>query len=199
MREIRALSAAELREAYEQVMREAFPPQELKPLWAIEKMVERGEYLPCGLFDDGLAVGYMLLWRDENYVLIDYLCVPKQLRSGGIGGELIARVISSMPDETVFIGEVEAPGGDPAENAIRCRRLAFYQRCGARTLEYETGIFGVHYKTIVWARGEIDETEIMRRHAGFYRRNIPARRYADVVQIPLRPGEAVKPFELIRE
>ena len=57
MREFRILTPTELKTAYDTVFREAFPPQELKPLAAIEKMRELGEYEPCALFEDGLPVG----------------------------------------------------------------------------------------------------------------------------------------------
>ena len=109
-----------LRRAYETDLREAFPPSELKPLAAMEGMRERGIYEPLRLTEDGgEPVGYMLLWKhpEEPYVLVDYLCVPARLRGRGVGGQLIAMVRQRYPADTVFIGESEAPTGDPAADA----------------------------------------------------------------------------------
>ena len=118
--ELRILSPQELRLAYETDLREAFPPSELKPLAAMESLRRRGVYDPLGYFGgDGEALGYILLWkhRDGRYLLIDYLCVPSGRRNGGIGGKLIQAVRTHYPPETVFIGETEAPTGDPGRPA----------------------------------------------------------------------------------
>ena len=47
-------------------------------------------------------------------ILLDYLCVPRTRRGGGIGGRLLALMREKYPADTVFLGESEAPGGDPA-------------------------------------------------------------------------------------
>lgn len=73
------MNGAELRTAYETDLTEAFPPSELKPLFAMEDLRSKGLYDPlCFLEDDGTILGYALLWRhrDGRYILIDYLCVP---------------------------------------------------------------------------------------------------------------------------
>ena len=163
---LRQLSDTELEIAYNSVFREAFPPEELKPLASIRAMTEGGFYRPCGLFRDGEAVGYICLWLDEPYILIDYLCVPRTIRNGGIGADILRAVRSAYPPDTVFIGEVEAPTGDEETDAIIHRRLGFYKRSGAVTLGYDSALFGVHYKTIVWANGSVDEAEVLCHHAG---------------------------------
>ena len=190
---LRQLTDPELERAYDSVFREAFPPEELKPLGAIRAMTRGGFYRPCGLFRDGEAVGYAFLWTDGPYILIDYLCVPRNIRNGGVGAAMIKALREAYPPETVFIGEVEAPTGDEAADAIIHRRLGFYERSGAVTLGYDTALFGVHYKPPAWSAGPGDEAEVLRRHEGMYRRWFPAEIYARAVQIPLRPGE--KPFD----
>lgn len=189
---LRKLSDGEIERAYETVFREAFPPEELKPLAAMRRMMGEGQYEPLGLFRDGEPVGYICCWLDEPYILIDYLCVDRRFRNRGIGAVILEKTREYYPENTVFIGEVEAPTGDGEADGLIRRRLGFYARCGARTLSYDTAAFGVHYKTIAWAAGELDEAEVMARHDGFYRRNFPPERYAAAIQIPLRPGE--KPF-----
>lgn len=189
---LRKLSGGELERAYESVFREAFPPEELKPLSVMRRMTGEGQYDPLGFFRDGRPVGYICCWKDLPYILIDYLCVDRRFRNGGVGAAVLEKTRAFYPPDTVFIGEVEAPTGDGEADRLIKRRLGFYARCGARTLAYDTAAFGVHYKTIAWAKGPVDEAEVMARHDGFYRRNFPPGRYAAAIQIPLRPGE--KPF-----
>lgn len=188
----RELSAEEIIPAYEKVFREAFPPEELKPLSSILDMRERGFYRVCGLFDGGNCLSYICLWQDGRYILIDYLCVPATMRNGGFGAKTIEKMLQSHPDNSIFIGEVEAPTGDPEADAMILRRLGFYDRCGAKIAGYDNAQFGVHYKTIYWANDPVDEGELMRRHDGFYRRYFKPEVYASSIQLPLLPGE--KPF-----
>lgn len=195
MRELKPLDDLELETAYNTVLREAFPPQELKPLSAIRRMTKQGVYRPLGFFQDGTPLGYIFLLTDEPYILIDYLCVPKTRRNGGIGGALIKAALRAFPSDTVFIGEVEAPTGDPGRDSMILRRLDFYRRCGAVTLGYDTALFGVHYKTIVWSGAPVDEQEVMHRHADMYRSRLNPKLYAAAVHIPLIDGEEVPAFD----
>lgn len=194
---LKIMTPAELRRAYETDLREAFPPSELKPLSAMEGMRERGIYDPlCLVGEDGEPAGYMLLWkhRDGRYMLVDYLCVPARLRGRGTGGRLIAMVRERYPAGTVFIGESEAPTGDPAADGIILRRLAFYRRTGAVTLGYDTALFGVHFKTICWADPLPEEGEIMQKHQEIYLRQFTREKYDRFIQIPLPPGERPRPL-----
>lgn len=193
MHTLRILTDAELAEAYETVFREAFPPEELKPLSAIRKMRSEGQYDTLGLFLDGKPAGYICCWLDMPYVLIDYLCVESSRRNGGLGAEIIRLTREHYPPETLFIGEVEAPTGDPDGDKMILRRLGFYARCGAEIVGYDCALFGVHYKTIVWSESPVDEAELCRRHDGFYRRNFAPGVYASAIQLPLGDGE--KPFD----
>ena len=55
---------------------------------------------------------------------------------------------------TVIFGESEVPELAP-DPAMAKRRLGFYARNGARTAGYDTEAFGVAYKTLYWASGEM--------------------------------------------
>ncbi len=190
---LRPLNDIELKTAYAEVFREAFPPEELKPLSSIQRMRAEGQYDTLGLFREGEAVGFICCWLDLPYVLIDYLCVDRRVRNGGIGAVILQKVREYYPGDTVFIGEVEAPTGDAEADVMINRRLGFYERSGARTAGYDSALFGVHYKTIFWATGEVEEARLRSRHDGFYRRNFPPELYARAIQLPLAPGE--KPFD----
>ena len=194
--ELKILTPAELKRVYETVLKEAFPPAELKPLTAMESMRARGAYDPLALVDgDGTELGYILLWKHEDgrYILIDYLCVPAGRRNGGTGGKLLRAAREHYPADTVFIGESEAPTGDPEKDGMILRRLGFYTRNGAATLRYDNALFGVHYKTICWADPLPDEAEIMRRHQEIYLQQFGREKYDRYIQIPLLPGDSILP------
>ena len=192
----RSMTPEELERAYRTDLTEAFPPSELKPLGAMEAMRRQGVYEPLCLRDGtGDVLGYILLWKHEDgrYVLVDYLCVPAGKRNGGTGGMLLREAIVRSPKDTVFIGETEAPTGDPDRDALILRRLGFYARNGAKTLGYDSALFGVRFKTICWADPMPEEGEILRKHQEIYLRQFDREKYDRFIQIPLRPGEQVKP------
>ena len=170
MEELRELTKTEREHAYNEVFREAFPSAELKPLAGIEHAIAKGEYAFFGLFVDGSPVAYVCNWLDGKYILIDYLCVPKALRSGGWGSRALKLMMEQYPEDTVFIGETEAETGDPARDGLILRRQALYRRLDAQFLPYDCALFGVHYRTMAWAKFPVDADEVQRRHDGFYRR-----------------------------
>lgn len=191
------LTPDELRAVYETHLKEAFPPEELKPLWSMERLREEGLYDPLCLRDEaGEALGYVLLWRHTGgrYLLVDYLCVPAARRNGGIGGVLLKAMLDRYGADTVFIGESEAPTGDAAADGMILRRLGFYRRNGAVTLSYDTALFGVHFKTICWTRGTMPaEAEILQAHQEIYLQRFGRKNYGRFIQIPLHPGEEIFP------
>ncbi len=193
---LKRMEAHTLRRAYETDLMEAFPPEELKPLSAMEDLLAKGLYDPlCFVDESGAVQGYVLNWRhvDGRYILIDYLCVPVQMRNRGIGARLLAAMREYYPRETVFILESEAPTGDGEQDAMILRRLGFYQRCGARLLGYDCALFGVHFKDLCIAAEIPDESEILRKHQEIYLAQFTPARYEQFIQIPLNPGEAIKP------
>ena len=192
--ELKALNPDQLRLAYETDLREAFPPAELKPLSAMTEMMARGVYEALALFGEGEAspLGYVLLWKhvDGRFLLIDYLCVPAGRRSGGIGAKLLATLFHTYPPETVFIAESEAPTGDPEADEMILRRLGFYERNGAKTIGYDTALFGVHFKTIAWCRAGLpSEEEILQKHREIYLERFAGSKHERMIQVPLHPGE----------
>ncbi len=192
---LKTMSPEELRRVYETDLTEAFPPAELKPLGAMEAMRARGVYDPLCLYgESGEALGYVLLWKHEDgrYILIDYLCVPAGRRNGGLGGQLLQMTRTLYPEDTVFIIESEAPSGSGADEMIR-RRLGFYARNGARTLHYDTALFGVHFKTLCWADPPPEEAEVLQKHQEIYQRQFDRANYDRFIQIPLGPGEQPRP------
>ena len=194
MRELRELTDTELKTAYNTVYKEAFPPKELKPLFAMRRMAREGAYRTLGWFEGGACVGYTSLWLEEDgYILLDYLAVPKEKRGGGIGAALLEALLERYPSGTVFMIESEAP--ETAEDGMAERRIAFYRRCGAAPLGFDSGLWGVHYKLFALSRAPIDAGAVLAHYDALYRRHIPKPIWKKAVRIPLAPGEAAPKFD----
>ena len=66
MEELRRLTKEERRQVYDEVFREAFPPSELKPLRAIERMIENGEDIPLHTVKGWAARGPFRVKKGEH-------------------------------------------------------------------------------------------------------------------------------------
>ena len=76
-------------------------------------------------------------------------------------------------------------GVPPEENALRARRLSFYERSGFRRLDYQTRIFGVQYAMLVWPEEDAAEPERLQdAHRGLYRGQLPNPLFRRVIHIP---------------
>lgn len=192
--EIRELNRAELAALYTDELAHTFPPAELKPLAAMEQMMDRGCYHPLGLWGNGAVVSYMLLWTDRaaQYALVDYLGTTPSRRGGGLGAEFLRSAFETFPQYKCFLVEAEAPtSGDETTDALRRRRLDFYLRSGLRQLNYDCALFGVHYRCL--AHGDISDSEALRVHQTIYAQQCSPAHLERFIQLPLKPGEAVKP------
>lgn len=192
--DIRELSRAELAALYGHELVHTFPPAELKPLRAMEQLMDRGCYHPLGLWENGAVVSYMLLWTDQaaQYALVDYLGTTPSRRGGGLGAEFLRSAFAAFPQYKCFLVEAEAPtSGDEATDALRRRRLDFYLRAGLRQLDYDCALFGVHYRC--FAHGGVSDGEALRAHQTIYAQQFSPAHLERFIQLPLKPGEPVKP------
>lgn len=182
---LRKLSGGELERAYESVFREAFPPEELKPLSVMRRMTGEGQYDPLGFFRDGRPVGYICCWKDLPYILIDYLCVDRRFRNGGVGAAVLEKTRAFYPPDTVFIGEVEAPTGDGEADRLIKRRLGFYARCGAQDTGWTEHLFDAWFRILVLpcpGCAPIGREEAVRQLAQCYRRSLSEERWRKFVR-----------------
>lgn len=197
-RELRALSESELGALYQYELKETFPPMELKPLYTMERLRDKGRYEALGLFQGPFLQGYALMWMDERgqYPLLDYLGVPEEMRGRGQGAEVLRLLRTRYPEAKGIIAEAEAPeaAADEAERTLRQRRLRFYDRCGFTTLPFDCGLFGVHYRVLVCPIGAVDAGEALAVHTRRYQEHFKPEIYAQCVQLPLKAGEEVRPF-----
>ncbi len=190
--ELRLLNKEELTALYQSEMTADFPRSELKPLGAMLRLMDMGRYDPLLVEEDTKPVGYALMWLPENRegALLEYFGVLRGLRNGGLGTKILGLLMERYGQ--VF-GEAEKPNSDdPAENDLRRRRIAFYERSGFRVLDYECALFGVHFNCLY--RGpEADDREVEALHRGVYAGYFSPTHMERYIQLPLAPGEAVHP------
>lgn len=190
--ELKPMKSQELEQLYEKELAVDFPPSELKPLRAMLRMMDQGIYEALLVQEDGETLGYALVWLspDRTGGLVDYLGVLRGKRNGGLGGRILELLAARYGQ---IFGEAEAPDtGDAAVDDLRRRRIGFYERNGLRVLDYECALFGVHYNCLY--RGpEQDDRKVEKLHRSVYESYFSPEHLAQCIQLPLRPGEAVKP------
>ncbi|MFR1052210.1 MAG: GNAT family N-acetyltransferase [Lachnospirales bacterium] len=174
--QFRPLTEEELKELYETHMKRDFPPDELKPLSRLLTLMGQGDYEPYGFFQEGELLAYALYWKagEDPYVMLDYFAVLPEGRNQGTGSALLRQMLDRFCQggRGVF-GEVEIPNtGDEEVDALRRRRLGFYDRAGFRKINYYTKVFGVPY--IVLAYGpDISDDALLDTHRKLYHSAFP--------------------------
>ena len=126
-----------------------FPPDEVKPLAIMLRMMARNLY-PCyGLYDDETLVAYAFLSCSQtgDSLLLDYFAVISSKRNQGYGSYFIREIAGLYRESSGLVAEVECPemATDPDEIAIRMRRKNFYLRNGFCATAVKGRIFGVDY------------------------------------------------------
>lgn len=190
--ELRLLKKSELKSLYTQEMTVDFPKSELKPLSAMLRLMDLGRYDPLLVTDNGQPVGYAMIWLPEDRAggLLEYFGVLRGMRNGGLGTQILGLLIERYGQ---MFGEAEKPcSDDPAENDLRRRRIAFYERNGFRVLDYECALFGVRFNCL-YQGPETDDRKVQAMHRGVYAGYFSPAHMERYIQIPLCPGEAVKP------
>ncbi|MCI9511557.1 GNAT family N-acetyltransferase [Oscillospiraceae bacterium 50-60] len=150
--EFRAMNEQEIRDWYDREFIRTFPPNEQKPLPFILDLIAGGRYTLLGLYDGPSLLGYASLQTSPDrpgYILLDYLGVTAARRNGGLGSRILSLLEKRFGKNACLIIEAESPvpGGDEAENALRVRRIGFYERCGCRRA-YEIGACGIRCQAL---------------------------------------------------
>jgi len=185
--ELRLPSLEQLDRVYQEDLKAAFPPDELKSLAAIKfQWQEAGTYRPYCLFDDdGMGpVGTAFLWKGgPGWALLDYLSVSPGWRNDGFGTEML-RLLPQVEPGTVIILEIEEPAFAP-DPAMAERRIEFYRRNGLYTAPYHAEIYNVYYRIMYLADHPVETEELLQAHRAIYRNGLKPASYEKNVHIPV--------------
>lgn len=148
-RELRVLDTEQVKEIYGTYMTEDFPESELPPLNVFLQRRERGIYECLGLYENEelRAYGYFTKNPERGYLLLDFLAVCPQYRSGGYGSSFLQLVREYYREANGILleCETERTAVCDEERSIRHRRIQFYLRNGCKMTDVFTVLFGVEF------------------------------------------------------
>jgi GNAT superfamily N-acetyltransferase len=171
---------SQVEEIYTSRMMHDFGEDEIRPLSALQKFWNRGEYFCYGLYDRDKLLAYAFFLGRGRHFLLDYLAVSPEHRGEGLGSVFLRELTNQFPDADCVLVEVEDPAAAQTDElrSARQRRMRFYSRNGF----YDTGIasrtFGVDYRLLnIAAEKNLSASEIREIYTGMYRSMLPRHLY----------------------
>ena len=182
---LRRANAGELSRFYDW-MKKQFHAGELKPLWLLEQLSERGLYAAYGLWDAETLLAYALVANtaDGRMCLLDYYAVLPEHQDAGWGSRFLQMLREELSGDVLLL-EVEDPAYAPdAEEAAHCsRRIRFYERNGCLHTRLELVLFGFDYVIMkLPLNGEVDDVTAKTSLKEIYRAFFPPEAYAENVR-----------------
>ena len=180
------LTNADIFKVYHEHLKRDFPSNELKPLFAIRRLVKRKLYHCFVLYDEttgveegtGSLLAYAFLFgnKDSDLLLLDYYAVVPHGRQKGLGSQFLALLGQELSKCDGMAAEIESmeTAIDAEDLKKRQRRLDFYLRNGFRRSKIRGWIFGVEYETVYWPLGlNPDDHQLLERMNELYRAMVP--------------------------
>lgn len=120
----------------------AFPADERTPLEELQRLLDAGSILLHRTTNkSGELLCFSIVYPMSNFALLSYIASDSTKRSTGIGSKHMKRLLeilkSGYPEFLGLVLEIESTrqqGLEAADKTARQRRLAFYQRLGAKRL-----------------------------------------------------------------
>ena len=190
---VKTLSLPEIRSIYTDHVTRDFPPDERKPMDAIETAYARGEYQCFGAFEEDSLAAYAFFVRlrrkDETLYLFDYLAVLPEKRDQGVGSRFLqALMADALAAADCVLLEVEHPDYAEIEDerALRLRRLAFYLRNGLTDTGVSARVYHVEFRILSLPVGKPrNPAEMADIYRALYRAVMPRWIYDKMVEIPI--------------
>ncbi len=113
-------------------MLEQFPLAELKDFQTFADLIDEEIYDALIAEEDSVPVGYVLVFKNEKYIFLDYIAIFKIRQGKGFGGEILDMLRDYYLDKDGCFLEVEKP--DP-NNHNTIRRIHFYDMHGAQKID----------------------------------------------------------------
>jgi len=120
----------------------SFPADERTPLEELQRLLDSGSILLHRTTNKaGELLCFSIVYPMSNFALLSYIASDSTKRSTGIGSKHMKQLLeilkSKYPEFLGLVLEIESTrqqGLEPADKTARQRRLAFYQRLGAKRL-----------------------------------------------------------------
>ncbi len=130
-----------------QLLKSAFPKKERTPVLLLLLGALRKNAHFTAFYDADKFAGLLYTIENDRYYFILYLAVNPEMRSGGIGGEILNYAYAQAGDKTIVLNvEPLDPVADNHEQ--RKRRIAFYARHGIYETGYGFTMDGVAYSVL---------------------------------------------------
>ena len=107
----------------------SFPPNERRTRADHLLALQDTDFLPLGAVEDGRLLADVFVWQTEDFVYLEHFAVQPSLRGQGTGSRILRELLRG---DKPFILEIEPP-----EDALTCRRKAFYERNGLQAQPYD--------------------------------------------------------------
>ena len=181
------LTAEQVRRLYGERLTADFPPEELKPLSAIETALSGGRYACWGAADGDEILAYAFFVKNGAWALLDYYAVRRDLRCRGVGSRFLRRLSEEVLEgyDTVLL-ETDEPDAAPdeGEREIRERRLRFYLRNGLTETGVRAAAWGVLFRILALPVGETPTAGKTREvYAALYRSVMPEALFYEKIRI----------------
>lgn len=189
--ELRQLIKEEVKKIYSEHMVVDFPQEELKPIDAIERLIERKIYNCYGLYDNKELLAYAFFNTSKSYLLLDYYSVCKKYRSKGIGSKFFNILKEECKSHNGIIVEVEdiENADTETEKIIRQRRIDFYKKNGMKMTNVLCELFNVYYSIMCISNDELNDSIIYEEMKNIYKEMVPDKFYSKYVKIGYRESK----------
>jgi len=135
-------SGALLAQVYQRLLLPAFPNDELDGEEELAAALDEGRGSMFTALDDEDVPGAVAFGRwspDSQVVLLWYLAVDPATRGHGLGGRILREAVNAWRaryEPCIILAEIENPDGPVHElHGDPRRRLAFYEKAGAKVLD----------------------------------------------------------------
>lgn len=181
------LNYEEIEQIYIKHMKIDFPPEELKPLNIIQKLIKKKNYVCYGLYENEELLAYAFIVTYKSYLLFDYYAVCKECRNRGIGSEFFSRLQERFKDYDGIIVEVEKveDASNEVERIVRQRRIDFYKRNGMELTNISISLFNVNYHAMCFCNVELNDFDIFNGLENIYKEIIPISLYNKYVKLSI--------------
>lgn len=120
----------------------AFPEEERPPF---EMMLQWAHDTFFGVYEEDEYVGLVDLIVYQDLVYVFFLAIEPSHRNRGLGTRILSELKQRYPTQRLFLLSDEA-GEQYEDDALRRRRLAFYERNGFHDSGLRICEFGVYYR-----------------------------------------------------